>query len=158
MLPPLRDRQEDIIPLSEYFLKKHAALNRTNVTGFTKDASEYLLKHQWKGNVRELENLVERAVVLCKGSTIDVSDLNFEEELGLDKRPTVELIVGDSSRFVVYEEKILPLDELINKYIVFALGLNHGAKDRTAKDLGVDRKTLYRRVREMEQSAIQDQH
>jgi two-component system response regulator HydG len=162
VLPALRDRKEDIIPLSEYFLKKHAALNRVNVKSFTKSASEFLLKNPWKGNVRELENLVERAVVLSKGPAIDLADLNFEE-LGIEEaqRPTtsVEIMSGDHPHFVISEEKILPLDELINKYIVFALGLNQGAKDRTAKDLGVDRKTLYRRVREMEQSQSgQGQH
>ena len=152
VLPPLRERQEDIVPLSEYFLKKHSALNRTNVKGFTKEACEYLLRNQWKGNVRELENLVERAVVLCKGTAIDVSDLNFEEEMNEEKRPVIPFMNADHPHFIINEEKILPLDELINKYIVFALGLNQGAKDRTAKDLGVDRKTLYRRVREMENS------
>lgn len=151
-LPPLRERKEDIVPLSEFFLKKHAALNRANVKFFTKGATEYLLKNLWKGNVRELENTIERAVVLCKGTTIDISDLNFEDEMTEDKRPIVEFMSGNSNHFVVADDKILPLDQLINKYIVFALGLNQGAKDRTAKDLGVDRKTLYRRVREMEQS------
>lgn len=151
-LPPLRDRKEDVVPLSEFFLKKHAALNRVGVKGFTKAATEYLLKNQWKGNVRELENVVERAVVLSKGSQIDLTDLNFEEEMAEERKTSVEFMHGDQPRFVVSDEKILPLDELINKYIVFALSLNQGAKDRTAKDLGVDRKTLYRRVREMEQS------
>ncbi|MBX3023027.1 MAG: sigma-54-dependent Fis family transcriptional regulator [Bdellovibrionales bacterium] len=153
-LPPLRERKEDIMPLSEFFLKKHAALNRIGVKGFTKGATEYLLKNPWKGNVRELENVIERAVVLSKGTSIDLPDLNFEEEFTDERKTSVEFIHGDQPRFVISEEKILPLDELINKYIVFALGLNQGAKDRTAKDLGVDRKTLYRRVREMEQSAL----
>jgi DNA-binding NtrC family response regulator len=157
ILPPLRERKEDIMPLSEYFLKKHAALNRVNVKGFTKAATEYLLKNPWKGNVRELENVLERAVVLTKGSQIDLPDLNFEEDYGDDRKTSVEFMNGDQPRFVISEEKILPLDELINKYIVFALGLNQGAKDRTAKDLGVDRKTLYRRVREMEQSGSMPQ-
>jgi two-component system response regulator HydG len=152
MLPPLRERQEDIMPLSDFFLKKHAILNRVNVKGFTKIATEFLLKNQWKGNVRELENVIERAVVLCKGSSIDLADLNFEEDIHEEKKASVDFMQSDMSRFIVTDEKILPLDELINKYIVYALGLNQGAKDRTAKDLGVDRKTLYRRVREMEQS------
>ena len=151
-LPPLRERKEDIMPLSEFFLKKHSALNRVNVRGFTKAATEWLLKNIWKGNVRELENVIERAVVLTKANQIDLPDLAFEEDMIDDRRTSVEFMTGDQPRFVVSDEKILPLDELINKYIVFALSLNQGAKDRTAKDLGVDRKTLYRRVREMEQS------
>lgn len=153
-LPPLRERKEDVMPLSEYFLKKHAALNRVNVKGFSKAATEYLLKNPWKGNVRELENVIERAVVLSKSNSIDLPDLNFEEDIAAEERKTsVEFMDGDNQRFVVADDKILPLDELINKYIVYALSLNQGAKDRTAKDLGVDRKTLYRRVREMEQNA-----
>jgi DNA-binding NtrC family response regulator len=155
-LPPLRERKEDIVPLSEFFLKKHAALNRMSMKGFTKGATEFLLKNTWKGNVRELENVVERAIVLCKGNVIDVIDLNSEDEMHEDKRPSADLLGGEQAHFVVNEEKILPLDELINKYIVFALSLNQGAKDRTARDLGVDRKTLYRRVREMEQSGRLD--
>lgn len=152
VLPPLRDRKEDIMPLADFFLKKHAALNRVNVKGFSKTATEFLLKNIWKGNVRELENMIERAVVLCKGPQIDLPDLIFEEDLPEERKTAVEVMNGDGSRFVLAENKILPLDELINKYIVYALSLNQGAKDRTAKDLGVDRKTLYRRVREMEQS------
>ena len=151
-LPPLRERKEDVMPLSEYFLKKHSALNRVNVRGFSKAATEWLLKNYWKGNVRELENVIERAVVLTKSTSIDLPDLAFEEDIIEDRRAAPEYQNGDQSRFVVSDEKILPLDELINKYILFALSLNQGAKDRTAKDLGVDRKTLYRRVREMEQS------
>lgn len=151
MLPPLRERKEDIMPLSEFFLKKHAALNGVNVRGFTKEATEYLLKNPWRGNVRELENVVERAVVLCKSNTLDVSDLRFDEELQMTAQGPLGAVAVDDGRFRVPENKILPLNELINKYIEFALKMNQGAKDRTAKDLGVDRKTLYRRVKEMHQ-------
>ncbi len=154
ILPPLRERQEDIMPLSDYFLKKHAALNGVNVKGYTKAATEYLLKNVWRGNVRELENVIERAVVLCKGLQIDMPDLKFEEESRLLEQAGVGTMEGsgsydDRGKFVVPESKILPLNELINKYIEFALKINNGAKDRTAKELGVDRKTLYRRVKEM---------
>ncbi len=154
ILPPLRERQEDIMPLSDYFLKKHAALNGVNVKGYTKAATEYLLKNTWRGNVRELENVIERAVVLCKGLQIDMPDLKFEEESRLLEQAGVGTSESNGSyddrgKFVVPESKILPLNELINKYIEFALKINNGAKDRTAKELGVDRKTLYRRVKEM---------
>lgn len=154
MLPPLRERLDDIMPLSEFFLKKHAALNATGVKGFTKAAIEYLMKNPWRGNVRELENVVERAVVLCKNPQIDISDLKFEEELRvLNSTESSDTALDDRGRFVVPESKILPLNELINKYIEFALKINNGAKDRTAKELGVDRKTLYRRVKEMSHPA-----
>ncbi len=154
VLPPLRERQEDIMPLSEFFLKKHAALNGVNVKGFTKSAAEYLLKNPWRGNVRELENVIERAVVLCKGTLIDLPDLRFDEEMRMADQlgsTTSDNFYESQGKFVVPDTKILPLNELINKYIEFALKINNGAKDRTAKELGVDRKTLYRRVKEMSQ-------
>ena len=157
VLPPLRERQEDILPLSEFFLKKHATLNRVDVKGFSKAATEFLLKNTWKGNVRELENLVERAVVLCKGQEIEYSDLNFEDDIQPVDADAPALL-QDPTRFVIPEQKIVPLDHLINKYILFALSRNQGAKDRTAKDLGVDRKTLYRRVRDMEKDGVFVQH
>lgn len=152
VLPPLRERLEDIMPLSEFFLKKHAALNGVPVKGFTKPASEYLMKNHWRGNVRELENVIERAVVLAKNSLIDIPDLKFEEEMRLaDQMGSVngDMSFDSRGKFMVPDTKILPLNELINKYIEFALKINNGAKDRTAKELGVDRKTLYRRVKEM---------
>lgn len=153
MLPPLRERKEDIVPLSEFFLKKHCALNRIPVKQFTKEAIEYLIRSPWKGNVRELENLIERSVVLSRDAQIDVSDLSFEDQWLPSEVSDGEAGMSQTGgSFSVTDEKILSLDELINKYIVFALNRNQGAKDRTAKELGVDRKTLYRRVREMEQS------
>jgi DNA-binding NtrC family response regulator len=159
MLPPLRERIEDIMPLSEFFLKKHAALNGSGAKGYTKAAAEYLMKNPWRGNVRELENVIERAVVLCKSTLIDVTDLKFEEELRvLNATEGADSALDDRGKFVVPESKILPLNELINKYIEFALKINNGAKDRTAKELGVDRKTLYRRVKEMQQPAAAQPH
>ncbi len=154
-IPPLRERREDIIPLSEFFLHKHAALNCVKISGLTKDACEFLLRRPWKGNVRELENLIERAVVLCRCTTIDVPDLNFEEEVMTRNGNPVaskESLLTSHRQFVVREEHIVPLEELIDKYVTFALELNGGAKDRTAKALGVDRKTLYRRMREMDEA------
>jgi DNA-binding NtrC family response regulator len=156
-LPPLRERQDDIMPLSEFFLKKHAALNGVSVKGFTKAATEYLLRNPWRGNVRELENVVERAVVLCKDSLIDVSDLKFEDDMRVingEAAAQEEASIDSNGKFMVPDTRILPLNDLINKYIEFALKLNHGAKDRTAKELGVDRKTLYRRVKEMGHSDL----
>ncbi len=161
-LPPLRQRKEDILPLAEFFLKKFSLLNSKKVQGFHKSALEYLLKHQWPGNVRELENSIERAVVLCESDTLNVSDLVLDEiappqaqesistqilssENHLDAEQTPEGFYG----LIRSDEKLLTLDELTNRYLVFALEKNHGAKDKTARDLGIDRKTLYRRLQDL---------
>ncbi len=79
-IPALRDRREDILPLAEHFLKKYNSLNGTHIMGFKKAAKEFLLTHTWRGNVRELENTVERAVVLATGPEIDVGAFTLLEE------------------------------------------------------------------------------
>lgn len=144
-MPPLRERKEDIIPLSEYFLKKFAIMNNANVKGFTKEAMQKLESNGWKGNVRELENAIERAVVLTTSEIIQVEDLPSDEPYRAE--PLVEL--RESSGMSFEESKPVTLDELSKKYIQFIFDKNDGAKEQTAKDLGIDRKTLYRKLKEM---------
>ena len=74
-IPPLRDRREDIPLLLDHFLHKFAEKNRREVTGLTAAARDAFLKYDYPGNIRELENLVERAVLLCRGRVIDLEDL-----------------------------------------------------------------------------------
>src|SRR5262249_20678196 len=74
-LPPLRERREDIAPLTEYFLRKHSVATRTNITGVSEEAQRKLEAYDWPGNVRELANVIERAVVLGSGPTITLEDL-----------------------------------------------------------------------------------
>jgi len=74
-IPPLRDRREDIPLLLDHFLRKFAEKNRRDVTGLTAAARDAFLKYDYPGNIRELENLVERAVLLCRGRVIDLEDL-----------------------------------------------------------------------------------
>ncbi|WP_231963427.1 sigma-54-dependent transcriptional regulator [Thermosulfidibacter takaii] len=77
-LPPLRERKEEILPLSEHFLKKCASMYGKVIMGFTEDAKDELLNYHWPGNVRELENVIERAVILCEGDEITKEDLFIE--------------------------------------------------------------------------------
>jgi DNA-binding NtrC family response regulator len=74
-LPPLRERGEDIAPLAQYFLRKHSAAVRRNITGISEEAQRKLEAYDWPGNVRELANVIERAVVLGSGATITADDL-----------------------------------------------------------------------------------
>jgi DNA-binding NtrC family response regulator len=74
-IPPLRERREDVMPLAEYFVKKFTAESGRKIKGLTRGAKDSLLMYDWPGNVRELENAIERAVVLCRGDSIDASDL-----------------------------------------------------------------------------------
>jgi two-component system NtrC family response regulator len=74
-IPPLRERREDIPPLLDHFLRKFGQKNKREVTGLTAAARDALLRYDYPGNVRELENLVERAVLLCRDRVIDLEDL-----------------------------------------------------------------------------------
>lgn len=166
-LPPLRQRKEDILPLAEFFLKKFSLLNSKKVDGFSKSALEYLLKNTWAGNVRELENSIERAVVLCETPTLSASDLILEDfasnEFAADESemsteaymaeniPSPSATPPDEFFGLMRDENesLISLDELTSRYLIFALNRNNGAKDKTARDLGIDRKTLYRRLQEI---------
>lgn len=145
-IPPLRDRPEDVIPLAESFLRRFALENGSPAKVFSKEAVKFLLENPWRGNVRELENTVERAVVLCDKSEISLNDFiplsptlicKFENHAELD---------GDTF-FLRCVEKLPELDEVIHKYIEFAVKKRNGALDKTAKEIGIDRKTLYKRLR-----------
>ena len=74
-LPPLRARKADIVPLADFFIKKYAAANGTNAKTLSDDAKNAILQNPWRGNVRELENAVHRAVLLSRGAQIETDDL-----------------------------------------------------------------------------------
>ena len=78
-LPPLRERREDIMPLANAFLKRFAAQANRAITGFTPAAAERLTAFDWPGNVRQLQNEVQRAVLLCEGNEVDAADLSITE-------------------------------------------------------------------------------
>lgn len=152
-IPPLRERKEDIIPLAEFFLKKFTALNNSPAKAFSKEALEKLLTNNWKGNVRELENTVERAVVLCTSNVIHPEDLTDSEIF-----QTASSSNGALDFFELTGNRILTIDEIVKLYIKHVLDLNHGAKEKTAKDLSIDRKTLYRKLQEMEKTPLMAEH
>jgi two-component system NtrC family response regulator len=74
-IPPLRERKDDIPNLSNHFLKKYSERNKKNIDGISREAFDAIIKYDFPGNVRELENMVERAVILCRGSQITLDDL-----------------------------------------------------------------------------------
>lgn len=151
-LPPLRERQDDIPLLAEHFLNKYAATNGANgtprVRGFTKGAISKLMHLRWQGNVRELENLVERAVVLCRGNMIEESDIPDPEVASIE-----DSFKGITSDFPT-------LTQLEERYMRIVLQKTAGRKDKAAQILGVNRRTLYRKEREygfVESNAPEDE-
>ena len=129
-MPPLRQRKEDIPQLARYFLQRYAERNRKAVQGFTPQAMDLLIHYAWPGNIRELENAVERAVVLLTGEYIS------ERELPL-------AITGTSvSDAPLGEDSIQPLVEVEKEAILVALEKTGGNKTEAARQLGITRKTL----------------
>ncbi len=158
-IPPLRERQEDILLLAEKFLKKFALQNDSIAKTFSKDATLFILQNQWRGNVRELENSVERAVVLSSEAEICLENfMPFSKGLRQEHANTHQEFSKDAESdehsFALHYGSTLPtLNEVIHKYIEYAVKLNNGALDKTAKKIGIDRKTLYRRMKTEEHFA-----
>lgn len=153
-LPPLRERAEDIIPLAQAFLKRFAHINNSPARNFSQQAIDFFQDYAWPGNVRELENAIERAVVLATKPQVEREDLMMSETDLLVQLPSPDEMPINSQDFSVpFTGRFLTVQEMIQRYIEYAVAKNHGARDKTAKELGIDRKTLYKRMRPL-QNAI----
>lgn len=133
LIPPLRNRKEDISLLIEHFIKKHSSKNRKNVTGMTKDVLLMLTDYYWRGNVRELENVIERAVLLCKGNLITQEYL-FMEAIVEEIKSSVK--AGVTVR------------EMEKKLIFNTLEQVNGNRTKAAELLGVSIRTLRNKLNE----------
>jgi DNA-binding NtrC family response regulator len=131
-LPALRERPEDIPLLARHFLREAATRLGKSLTGFTPDALEWLREHRWAGNVRELENVIERAAVLAANATVTVADVRTE----LAAAPTAPALRPT-------------LEELERQYIRRVLDEVRGDKQAAAKILGVSVRTLQRKEKEL---------
>jgi two-component system response regulator HydG len=158
VVPPLRDRKEDIPALAQHFLRIYAAKNNRRLEGLSDDALSCLEAHSWPGNVRELENVIERAVVLAReGSRIEVSHLPenlADRPVMLDRRPGSEAGgaeppagaqgLGDN----VFKIRVgTPLAEVEARLLEETLKLTKGNKTLAARVLGIDPKTVFRKLK-----------
>lgn len=147
VVPPLRERQEDILLLAETFLRKYALENDSPVRSISKEARRFLLENPWRGNVRELENVIERAVVLCSNFELSLEDFPPLSK-GLHGISPLPGALSEENIFSVrYLSQLPRLDEIIDRYIEFAVKMRNGARDLTAKEIGIDRKTLYKHLK-----------
>ncbi len=133
-LPLLRERREDIPLLIDYFLKKYSKQNQKPISDISKEARTLLLRYPYPGNVRELENLIERAVVLCRGEIITTQDLPFHL-----KEEKSEGLWGSPKK-----EKSLPesLEEIERDSILRALHQHQGIQTKAAESLGISERVL----------------
>jgi len=133
-IPPLRDRKEDIGPLSEYFLQKHLSSSAKKITGFTREALDILKSYSFPGNVRELENIIERAVIIEQAPRITPESL--PQTLKMFQIETIE------------PHEIKTIDELNRDYAEKVLDLVGGNKSKAAELLGISRTSLWRILKE----------
>jgi DNA-binding NtrC family response regulator len=139
VIPPLRERREDIMPLARRFLNDFCEENGKPIEGFTAAAVRALQAYSWPGNVRELRNCIENAVVMCRSANIDAVDLpisTHSEESSDELRLPLNIILAEAEK----------------RYISAVLKKEGGNKSRTAKILGISRKTLQRKT------GVNDEH
>lgn len=147
-LPPLRQRKEDIPLLANYFLEKYASLNNCKAQSFSAEAMQELMNYPWNGNVRELENVVERLCVMSGAPII--------ESTGLETNSTSE---QHSEDFYLTATQDWPtIEELNRRYIELVLDKTGGRKEKAAQILGINRRTLYRREKEGQPNSEQHEH
>ena len=154
-IPPLRDRIEDIPLLVEYFLHKYSANASKSVKNFTQAAYQELKKHSWRGNIRELENIIERAVYVTQSSMINLESLPIfrSESVTPMKGKTLEAHIPTTSR-TAGEINLVLAATLRNggtiDAVKQALAITRGNMRKAAGILGISRRTLYRKIAEMD--------
>lgn len=136
-MPALRERMDDIPLLMHSFLREFNIENKKNIKGFDKASKAAMIKYNWPGNIRELKNAVESAVVMCTGDEIKIEDLpRALRSQGEDKVITIPIgITMDEAEKIIIQEN---------------LAANKGNKSKTADILGIGRKTLHRKLEELQ--------
>ena len=142
LLPPLRSRKQDTAVLAEHFVRAYSPRGQT--VKLTSAAMDKLQQHPWPGNIRELRNVVHRALLLRKGPRIDASDISFDQEYS--REPTgaaavsLEMPVGLTLEMMLQRLERQIIENTLRRY--------HHNKERTAKELGLARSTLFKRLKE----------
>jgi DNA-binding NtrC family response regulator len=131
-LPPLRERKEDIPALIDHFLKKYSQANKKNITGLSSEAQDMLLKYDYPGNVRELENIMERAVVIAREDLISLEDLPFRDTYDHGRS-------GFKPDTGILRQSI---EELERQLIIAAMNKADNHQARAAEALGISERML----------------
>jgi DNA-binding NtrC family response regulator len=129
-VPPLKNRSEDIPVLADYFLSKYASSMNKRITSFSEEALNFLIKYNWPGNIRELENAIERAVVVSRTDEIGIEDLPFQPN-------NSENAINSSDYSLAAVEK---------RHIAITLNSFRWNISKSAEALGIDRVTLYNKI------------
>ncbi|MFL6585157.1 MAG: sigma-54-dependent transcriptional regulator [Chthoniobacterales bacterium] len=130
-LPPLRDRREDVMPLANHFLRQHGKRYRKELTGFEEKARDALMRHDFPGNVRELDHVVERAVLMTAGPQLKANDLGLTSGGG-EGKGLEEMTIEEVEAFLIKK----------------ALARHDGNARKAAEALGLSRSAFYRRLQQ----------
>ncbi|MCP4294754.1 MAG: sigma-54-dependent Fis family transcriptional regulator [Proteobacteria bacterium] len=136
-IPPLKARRDDITALINHFIDRYSKENEKSIKGITQEARGFLVKYDYPGNIRELENIIERAIVLARDDVITIKDLpltvtSTQQEKDLESQPYMELMT---------------LEEAEKRLIGIALEKNNGVQTRAAKDLGISERALRYKIK-----------
>jgi DNA-binding NtrC family response regulator len=141
-VPPLRNRKEDIPELVQFFLQKDTRETGKKIDKISREAVTLLEEYAYPGNVRELENMIERAVVLCQKSELDVQDFQFN----VSDSPRVQTIQEPLSALAYREAKQLVLENFERKFFTDALIFARGNISKAAERVGMHRKNFYEKL------------
>ena len=130
VIPPLRQRPEDILPLINHYIRIYNHIYNKNVVRISKRAENYFMTYSWRGNVRELKNTIKSIIPFKKNDTIDLDDLSYSAIEGKD----------------IKDKRFLSLDEVEKKHILNVLQATNFNISQTAKILGLNRPRLYRKI------------
>lgn len=145
-LPPLRERTEDIIPLAELFMRKYAVKYGKDIKGIKEDARTELTGRPWQGNIRELQHVVEKAVILSEKDWLGTEDFFPEKQGGPvqgDRSRTAAQVIRDSVR----QGNVVTLDDMEKELIRMAMRQHDGNMSAVAQQLGITRQTLYNKIK-----------
>jgi len=146
-LPPLRSRGADVLLLAQHYLQEFAKASGKKIVGLSDATARKLMDYSWPGNVRELRNAIERAVALTQFERLAVDDLPDKIR---NYRGTHLELAGDNP------SELMTMEEVERRYIQHVLNVTHNNRTQTAQILGFDRKTLYRKLKQMGQDSAED--
>ena len=150
-LPPLRERPQDIHPLVIHFVEHYKQKTGRFISGISKDALQALITYDWAGNVRELENAIERAVIIASGRQIELEDLpDAISKIALEERDRIKVErakAASEGRTTTFQITVpSSMEEIERQAIEATLDYTDGDKSHAARALGIGRKTLYRKL------------
>ncbi len=146
IIPPLREREEDILPIVYHFLNKNCEKYNRQVPKLDYQAEEFLINYSWPGNVRQVQNIIEKLVIFSKGAVISIQEVR--DAFGNHTEITIPglAITGGDGELMDLKKAI---EQFKRHYIMHVLEMTDGKKNKTSEILGIDRTSLFRALKSM---------